>query len=217
MRHLIVLLFGAVVLQAAGQVRADFDDGMAAFQRGDYAAALEEFRALAEQGDADAQAMLGGMYSSGRGVPRNYIEAVKWARLAAEQGHAEAQFSLAISHAFGFGGLSIDVVEAHKWAAIAASNGMADALKFQEYIETEMTSQEINTARSRAGECIKNNHKSCVGQRLNEAVTEPQGEVSDVEAIGGQMSLEESKAECEELGFTPKTESFGNCVLKLFE
>ena len=217
MRHLIVLLFSVALLQAPSLACADFDGGMAAFQRGDYETALEEFRALAEQGDADAQAMLGGMYSAGRGVPRNYMEAVKWARLAAEQGHSEAQFSLAISHAFGFGGLSIDVVESYKWAAIAASNGMADAVKFQEYIAEEMTNQEIETARHRAGECIKNNHKGCVGQQPNKAVTQPQGDVRDIQEIPEPNRLEKSKAECEELGFTPKTEAFGNCVLKLIE
>ena len=217
MRHLTVLLFSVALLQAPNLARADFDGGMGAFQRGDYEAALEEFRALAEQGDADAQAMLGVMYSNGRGVPRSYIKAVKWARLAAEQGHAEAQFSLAMSRAFGFGGLSIDVVESYKWAAIAASNGLEDAIKFQEYIAEEMTNREIETARNRAADCIKNNHKGCVGEQLNEPATQHQGVVSDVQEIPERTPLEKSKAECEELGFTPKTEPFGNCVLKLMD
>ena len=217
MRHLIVVLFSVALLQAPNLARADFDGGMAAFQRGDYETALEEFRALADQGDADAQYMLGGMYSAGRGVPRNYIKAVRWSRLAAEQGHAEAQFSLAMSHAFGFGGLEIDVVESYKWAAIAASNGIKDALKFQEYIEAEMTSQQIEMARNRAADCIKNNHNGCVGEQLNESATQHQGVVSDVQEIPERTPLEKSKAECEELGFTPKTEPFGNCVLKLMD
>ena len=144
------------------------------------------------------------MYSNGRGVPRSYIKAVKWARLAAEQGHAEAQFSLAMSRAFGFGGLSIDVVESYKWAAIAASNGLEDAIKFQEYIAEEMTNREIETARNRAADCIKNNHKGCVGEQLNEPATQHQGVVSDVQEIPERTPLEKSKAECEELGFTPK-------------
>ncbi len=42
--------------------RADFQDGVAAHERGDYATALREFRPLAEQGDAAAQYNLGQMY-----------------------------------------------------------------------------------------------------------------------------------------------------------
>ena len=217
MRYLILLFFWAVALQAIHPANADFDDGMAAYERGEYSVALEEFVALAEQGDANAQAMLGGMYSTGRGVPRNYVEAVKWANLAAEQGHAESQFSLAMSHAFGLGGLEIDVVEAYKWAAIAAGNGVEEAVKFQKYIEAEMTSREVETARKRAGECKKNKYKGCAGELPNEVVTQDQGVVNDIQAMPEPTHLEKSKAECEELGFTPKTESFGNCVLKLME
>ena len=40
-------------------VHADFSDGIAAYNRGDYATALKEFKSLAEQGDAAAQYWLG--------------------------------------------------------------------------------------------------------------------------------------------------------------
>ncbi len=43
-----VLMFGL-----ASPARAGFDDGMAAYKRGDYATALREFRPLAEQGICD--------------------------------------------------------------------------------------------------------------------------------------------------------------------
>ena len=43
---------------------------------------------LAEQGDADMQALLGLAYREGIGVPQDYAEAAKWYRLAAEQGNA---------------------------------------------------------------------------------------------------------------------------------
>ena len=73
---------------------ADLETGGAAYDRGDYATALEEWRPLAEQGDADAQLGLGAMYFYGQGVPQDYAEAVKWYRLAAEQGQADAQIAL---------------------------------------------------------------------------------------------------------------------------
>ena len=52
---------------------------------------LDELRALAEQGDAEAQFSLGIMYDSGRGVPQDATEAIRWYRLAADQGFADAQ------------------------------------------------------------------------------------------------------------------------------
>ncbi|RMD65342.1 MAG: sel1 repeat family protein, partial [Alphaproteobacteria bacterium] len=39
----------------SGQARADFSDGLAAYDAGDYAAAFAEWRALAESGDVEAQ------------------------------------------------------------------------------------------------------------------------------------------------------------------
>ena len=50
---------------------------------------LDELRARAEQGDAEAQYNLGGRYYLGEGVPQDDIEAVRWYFLAADQGLAE--------------------------------------------------------------------------------------------------------------------------------
>ncbi len=68
--------------------RAGWDEAEAAYQRGDYATAILEFRPLAEQGNAIAQYNLGLMYGKGQGVPQDYAEAVQWYRKAAEQGVA---------------------------------------------------------------------------------------------------------------------------------
>ena len=53
-----------------------------------------EYKARAEQGDAEAQFNLGFCYDDGRGVEKDYGEAVKWYRKAAEQNFAPAQFNL---------------------------------------------------------------------------------------------------------------------------
>jgi hypothetical protein len=36
------------------------------------------------------------MYDSGKGVPKDYEEAVKWFRRAAEQGHSKAQNNIGV-------------------------------------------------------------------------------------------------------------------------
>lgn len=76
----------------------DFDAGVAAYDRSDYAAALREWQPLADLGNAEAQHRLGGIYRYGEGVQRDYVEAAKWHRLAAEQGHTESQLALGKMH-----------------------------------------------------------------------------------------------------------------------
>ena len=57
--------------------------------------------AKAEQGDADAQFELGGMYDEGKDVPQDDAESAKWFRKAAEQGHVKAQYNLGLMYQSG--------------------------------------------------------------------------------------------------------------------
>ena len=86
---------------AVDRAAAGFDEGVAAWVRGDYATALSEFRVLAAQGDAGAQASLGFMYGHGQGVPQNHAEAEKWYRKAAEQGDSIGQANLGLMYLSG--------------------------------------------------------------------------------------------------------------------
>ena len=49
----------------------DLQDGLGAYDRGDYKEAVKWYRLAAEQGDAKAQYYLGAMYDEGLGVPRD--------------------------------------------------------------------------------------------------------------------------------------------------
>ena len=68
-----------------------FEDGLAAYHRGFYAAALKFWRPLAEQGDARAQKSLGVIYAQGLGVPQDDAEAAKWHQLANAQISTESR------------------------------------------------------------------------------------------------------------------------------
>ena len=57
---------------------SDFEDGVAAYERKDYATALKEFRSAALQGNRDAQLLLGSMFEQAFGVAQDYKEAVRW-------------------------------------------------------------------------------------------------------------------------------------------
>ncbi|WP_127477814.1 sel1 repeat family protein [Sulfurivermis fontis] len=71
--------------------RAGFEEGMAAYEQGNYTAAYAEFLQAARQGDMRAQGKLGGLYLYGVGVEKNYIEAYAWLDLAAGQGDTSAE------------------------------------------------------------------------------------------------------------------------------
>ncbi len=116
-----VLMFGLAAPAWAG-----FDEGLAAYKRGDYATALREFRTLAQQGEAKGQNGLGVMYARGQGVAQDDAEAVEWYRKSAEQGYASAQNNLGVMYAKGQG-VAQDDAEAMKWYHKAAEQGHASA------------------------------------------------------------------------------------------
>jgi len=93
------VLAPAITALAVPANAGPYEDGLAAYQRGDYATALDYLRPQAEQGDVNAQYDLALMYFNGEGVPQDFTEAEKWWRKAAEQGNAEAQYNLGVMYA----------------------------------------------------------------------------------------------------------------------
>ena len=139
----------ALIIALAGPTRADFDAGMAAFERGDYATALQEWRPLAEQGHAEAQNYLGWMSRWGLGVPMDDAEAAKWYRKAAEQGIADYMTRLAGMYLLGWG-VPQDHVKAHMWYDLAAAAGDKHAPEFRDRLAREMAPADISTAQELA-------------------------------------------------------------------
>ena len=113
------LLTIGLVVAAGAPVHAGFREGLAAYYRLDYAAALAEWRPLAEQGDPRAQYQLGVLHYRGDGVAQDYGQAAKWFRRAAERGDPDAQFNLGLLYAEGKG-MPLNLVRAHMWFALAA-------------------------------------------------------------------------------------------------
>ena len=116
----------SVMLMASSVCQADFQEGVEAYNRGDYKTALKEWLIFAEQGYAEAQYNLGVMYANGQGAPEDDTEAAKWYRKAAEQGYAEAQLQLGLMYANGRG-VPKDNTEAVTWFQKAAGQGGAVA------------------------------------------------------------------------------------------
>jgi len=88
MRYLFITFI--LVITTGTLLAADFNVGMMAFERQDYAAAAREFHVLAQNGDPHAQYMMGRLHAMGNGVTQDYIQAHKWYNLAASRDHNHA-------------------------------------------------------------------------------------------------------------------------------
>ena len=85
-RLLILSVLLLTLLVGNPAVSADFQKGLDAHDRGDYATALREWKPFAEQGDATAQSNLGVMYALGDGVIQDNVYAHMWGNIAASNG-----------------------------------------------------------------------------------------------------------------------------------
>lgn len=127
MMHLLswkTIAFSLGLLLVGAQIsRADFPLGEDAYLAEDYEAAMRIWAPLADQGDADAQNMVGFMYRWGQGVEQDFEKARRWYRSAAGQGHARAQNNLGLLYRYV--GVPKDYATAFRWFLRAAEQGNA--------------------------------------------------------------------------------------------
>lgn len=153
------MLFAGVVIACTAvwcpPALADFDDGLAAYNRRDFARAMEEWRPLAEAGDPRAQTALGTMYFNGQSVAKDDAEAANWLSKAANQGQVSAQYTLALMYDHGYG-VEQDRVQAYKWLELAlrASLGASrDEMSLRrDGVARTMTPEQISEAQRLADE-----------------------------------------------------------------
>ena len=105
---------------------------------------IADLRARAEQGNAEAQLALGGMYFAGQGVAEDPTEGVRWWRLAAEQGHLPAQTGLGGRY-FNGRGVAQDEAEAVRWYRLAAEQGDAEVLAWM-HLTAEQGQPDVQVA-----------------------------------------------------------------------
>ena len=94
-------------------------------------------RLAAEQDHADAQNLLGLLYSEGKGVAEDDTEAARWFRRAARLGNAYAQYNLGYVYAYGEG-VPEDPVEAFAWFSAAAQQDVPGAEEEKEFVAGRM-------------------------------------------------------------------------------
>lgn len=95
-----------------------------AYLSGNHARVLEIVRPRAEQGDAEAEFLMGGIYKDGSGVEADAEKAFEWYRRSAEHGFATSQKIVAMLYYKGEG-VAQDVEEGLRWDRMAAGQGDA--------------------------------------------------------------------------------------------
>ena len=143
MRTLIATLTALMLFATTPVAAGDFEDGLAAYDAGNYRKAFQLWKPLAERGDAGVQANIGGMYRQGLGVTRNPVKAFGWYKKSAKQGVADSQAVVGSMYGFGDGVLR-DIIQAYAWSNIAAAQGHAGAKvnqkAFGKYIRDKLPS-----------------------------------------------------------------------------
>lgn len=124
-----LMIVGALLCFGQVASAGPYEDGEAAYIRGDGYSAMLKWRPLAEGGNAEASYRLGFLFSQGRGpsVPSDQREARRWWHLAVEQGHVKAPVELSRSYFFGVGfPPTRDAKEAVRWSRVAVLKGVPE-------------------------------------------------------------------------------------------
>lgn len=104
------------------QARALLEQGIAAYERQDYAAALPLFERSEQGGDMKAPRYIGLMYLNGLGVPKDADKAAAAFQEAAAKGDITGQYWLGYLYEHGLG-VAQNWAEALKWYRISAERG----------------------------------------------------------------------------------------------
>ncbi|MGB5706538.1 MAG: tetratricopeptide repeat protein [Arenicellales bacterium] len=124
----------------------EIDDGIDAFDNGDYATAYEILLPLAEHhGYTKAMNTLGLMFEQGLGVEKQGSEAEKWYKKAALQGNSEAMYNLGLLYSEG-NLVPKDTVKGMAWMGAAFDHRQDEAARVAKLLSVEMSDGELNEA-----------------------------------------------------------------------
>ena len=139
---LLVMLVMVACQQRADDSPQRVDELYYAAIRGEKAA-FAPLRALANKGNADAQAKVGLLYDLGTpSVPKDKVQAASWYHKSAEQGEPYAQFFLGRMYRDGIG-VPKDLLISYMWLNLAAAQGNENVTNTREALEKVMTPAQI--------------------------------------------------------------------------
>jgi uncharacterized protein len=114
--------------------------------------------ARAQRGDPAAEARLGWLYATGRGLPQNFAEAAKWYYRAATHGNATAQYELGMAYNKGQG-VPRDYVLSYLWLNLSAAQAVGADREYKttlrDALASKMTPQQLLTAQQLSLKWVK--------------------------------------------------------------
>ena len=174
-----------------------------AYDRANYATALEVWLGRAKAGDAEAETNVGEIYEKGMGLPADYAAAAKWYEKAAAKGYSRAQVNLGYLYEKGLG-VSKDLATAVNWYR-KASGLTGDDLTFASSIQSEAQTQvaeakaEISVLSSQLE--ASRHEIETLHQRLESTQTQMEGSQEKLRQT--LDSLEKTRSEAEKLKSAP--------------
>jgi hypothetical protein len=120
MKRIATTLAVCLLVSASPVCADDLDDGIAAYDAGDFIRAIKLLQPLADQGVAAAQTHLGLMYDEGDGVALDDAKAIEWYRLAAAQDDVLSLYLMRTMYDLGEG-VAEDNDKAVEWYRLAAA------------------------------------------------------------------------------------------------
>ena len=142
-------LAAIALLGTLAAIAQDLDAGLKAYDKGDYAAAMKDWRPLADNGNARAQFLLGLLYYDGKSVPQDYAEALKWFEQSGDRGYVRAQRNLAEMYATGQG-VKRDYIQAYKWFNICAAAGNDVCSDHRDWVAKKLKGSQLAAAQKLA-------------------------------------------------------------------
>jgi TPR repeat protein len=110
--------------------------------------AVEHFRLAADAGGVDGMTSLAVMYATGEGVAKDFTRARELYEQAADEGSVHALKNLAGMYLRGEG-VEVDLVHAYVLVATAEQRGDPEAIEMRQFVEAEMTPEQIAEARKK--------------------------------------------------------------------
>jgi Caspase domain/Sel1 repeat len=171
-----------------------------AYDRANYATALNIWLPLAQQGDTKAQTFVGEIFEKGLGIQPDYATAAAWYQKAAEQGYARAQINLGFLHEKGLGvnkdpGAALNLYRkaAGIEGAIALDEGVAAAMQSRDN-EIKALKRDLDDTRLQLDKVKEEKQKLELSKdrlaREKEAAAEA-GNPSQVQSLEAQLKQRE--------------------------
>lgn len=124
---------------------ADMQAAREAFQIGQFEKTVTELSPIANAGNAEAEFLLGSIYSLGLGQPMDDIRGFEFFYRAASKGHPAAQLRLSAAYARGAGLAAPDPLRAALWAELAAIGRADGARELADTLRQSLNEADQNT------------------------------------------------------------------------